>query len=434
METIYALSSGPPPAGVAVVRISGAAVREIAGAMLGGLPPARAAALRTIRHPATGETIDRGLAIYMPAPGTFTGEDVLELQSHGGTAVVRAILDALAGLPGVRMAAPGAFTRRAFDNGRLDLVEVEALADLIAAETEAQRRQAVRGSHLAARAEAWRSMLIAARAEIEARLDFSDEAEVGEVVPQPVLESAEAIRREASDILARSAAAERIRSGYRVALAGRPNAGKSTLLNALAHRDVAIVTAEPGTTRDVLEVPLDLGGYPVLVYDTAGMRDAGSLAEQAGVARARRTIEQADLVLWLTEPGGAKPDLRPPDSPNLWRVATKADLLRPQDDGAGADFVISAQTGQGVAGLIEALQREIAEALGGAGAGAVAARERQKRALSDLVQALDLRAGEPDEVTADRLRQATDVIGRLTGRVDIEDVLDHLFGEFCIGK
>ncbi|MYZ46830.1 tRNA uridine-5-carboxymethylaminomethyl(34) synthesis GTPase MnmE [Propylenella binzhouense] len=430
MDTIYALSSGGTPAGVAVIRISGPGAAAFASDALGSVPPAREAVLRSVRRE-SGEILDRALVLFFPGPASFTGEDVLEIQCHGGRAVVASVLDLLGARPGLRIARPGEFTRRAFDHGRLDLVAVEALADLVAAETEAQRRQALAGDLLSRKIEVWRGRLVTVRAEIEARLDFSDEDAIGEAVPEAVLAEAAAIREEVAEILSRSAPAERVRSGFRVAIAGRPNAGKSSLLNAIAARDVAIVTAEPGTTRDVLEVPLDLGGYPVLLYDTAGLREAASLAEREGVARARRASEHADLVLWLAEPARAFEEPESAGRP-VWRVLTKSDLL-PEGSPVAADFVVSARTGSGVPDLVAALGRAAAAALGG-DPGIVAARARQREALAALSEALSLSAGDPDEIVADRLRQATDVIGRLTGRVDIEEVLDHLFAEFCIGK
>lgn len=439
MDTIFALSSGACPAGVAVVRISGPRAAAAAEALCGSVPEPRRAVYRALRRPATGEAIDRGLAIYFPAPASFTGEDCLELHCHGSRAVIAALYDLLLEMPGLRLAEAGEFTRRAFDNGKLDLLQVEGLADLVAAETEAQRRQAAAqgAGALTRQAEAWRDRLIGLRAEVEARLDFSDEGDVADEVPPLVYREAAELCAAVDDVLRLSAGAERVRSGFRIALAGPPNAGKSTLLNAIARRDVAIVTAEPGTTRDVIEVPLDLGGYAALLYDTAGLRQADSEAERQGVARARRAARDADLVLWLQDlsAGAAAPPPEAFDGVPVWAVGTKADLLGDGTGPEGLRHVVSARTGRGVATLVAALAEAAAAGAPPADA-VVATRARQRQLLRDLtaVLATAAAAGEPEEVLAERLRQATDLIGRLTGRVDIEQVLDHLFAEFCIGK
>ncbi len=374
-------------------------------------------------------TIDGGLVLWFPGPRSETGEDMAELQVHGGRAVVQAIFEVLGDL-GLRLARPGEFIRRAFENGKLDLTEVEGLGDLIAAETEIQRRQAAgqAGGALATRAEAWRSALIDLRAEIEARLDFSDERDVGESLPADFHERIAALRSEMRAAVDGTAAAERVRDGFRVAILGRPNAGKSSLLNALARRDVAIVTPEAGTTRDVLEVPLDLGGYPVLLFDTAGLREAASAAELEGVRRARLTAEAADLVLWLSDSTAPSP---PPENvaQGLWRVSTKIDLAEPSPDAA---FGISTVTGAGVSELVARLAKAASESLGTGQA--LVTRARQAEAIRGALEALERVPGAPEEVAADLLRAASDAIGRLSGRIDVEDVLDRLFREFCIGK
>ena len=428
MDSIYALSSGPVPSGVAVIRLSGAKAGEALRALAGALPEPRRAALRSLRRPGEAEVLDQGLVLWFPGPKSETGEDMAELQVHGSRAVVQAIFAVLEG-QGLRLARPGEFIRRAFESGKLDLTAVEGLADLIAAETEVQRRQAAgqAGGALAARAEAWRGGLIELRAEIEARLDFSDEGDVGEALPAGFDARVAAMKAEMETAVAGVGAAERIREGFRVAILGRPNAGKSSLLNALARRDVAIVTPEAGTTRDVLEVPLDIHGFPVVLFDTAGLREAGSAAEAEGVRRARRTAEAADLVLWLEDA-----TLSPEPSPEvagrpMWRIATKVDLTPNKAVGG-----ISAVTGVGVGELVECLGRAAADAMGAGNA--LVTRQRQREAIGEAITALAAAPGAAAEVKADLLRAASEAIGRLSGRVDVEDVLDRLFREFCIGK
>ena len=429
MDTIYALSSGAVPSGVAVIRISGPRAEPALLALTQPLPKPRTAALRTLRRP-EGGIIDQGIVLWFPAPRSETGEDMVELQVHGGRAVVQAIFGILSARL-LRLAEPGEFIRRAFNNGKLDLTEVEGLADLIAAETEIQRRQAVgqAAGALARRAERWRETLIDLRAQIEARLDFSDEGDVAEALPSDFWPRLATMKAEMEEAVRSFVSAERVREGFRVAILGPPNAGKSSLLNALSRREVAIVTHEPGTTRDVLEVPLDLHGYPVILYDTAGLREADSLAEQEGMRRARRTAEDADLLLWLSD--CEAPADPPPDLPNrpLLRLSTKIDLAPPTP---GSDLGISLITRSGLIELTEKLTNAAAESLGGGSA--LVTRQRQKEAILQAVGALDGAPGKADEVVADLLRAASEAIGRLSGRIDVEDVLDRLFSEFCIGK
>ena len=302
-STIFALSSGRPPAAIAVVRISGPHAGAALERLTGGLPEPRKAKLVRVRDPASGDVIDEALALWFPAPHSETGEDVGELQLHGGHAVIAGVLDALAQCEGCRPAEAGEFTRRAFENGRLDLTEVEGLADLIAADTAAQRRQAFRQLKglIGDRAEAWRNRLIEALALVEARIDFSDEADVPENLVEPALGAARQLRDEIAGCLSDAGRGERLRDGLVIAIAGPPNAGKSTLLNWLARREAAIVSPYPGTTRDVIEVHLDLGGYPATVLDTAGIRDSDDPVEQEGVRRARERAAMADLVLWVID-------------------------------------------------------------------------------------------------------------------------------------
>jgi tRNA modification GTPase len=426
-DTIVALSSGAPPAGVAVIRISGPATRQLIERLSSGLPAPRRLSLRALRL--DGEIVDTGLVAWMPGPHSFTGEDSAEVQVHGSPAVVRALLRGLTARPGVRLAAAGEFTRRAFLNGRLDLTAVEGLGDLIAAETETQRQQAVArlAGGIFERVGAWRETLLDARAEIEARLDFADEGDVPEALPPALFARLERLAddwRAASESVGRGRI---VREGLRVALAGPPNVGKSSLLNALARSDLAIVSDEPGTTRDVREVALDLGGRLVVLVDMAGLRATASRAEAEGVRRAEAEIARADLVLWLSAP-----DVAPLPAPagTVWTVGTKADLAP-----LPAAYNLSVVSGAGLGELVAALTRFAADAAGD-GAPALLSRERDLAALNTAQAALDsfLSDGAVDEVAAEHLRQAGLALERLVGRIATEDVLDRLFTAFCIGK
>jgi tRNA modification GTPase len=443
-DTIYALSSGGLPTGVAILRISGPAARVALETMSGRLPEPRMASLTRLRDPQSGDLLDAALCLWFPAPASFTGEDVVEIQCHGGRAVVAALLTALGRIPGYRPAEAGEFTRRAFDNDRLDLLEAEGLADLIHAETEAQRRQAVSqmGGALGAVYDGWRSRLIRMRAMIEADFDFADEDDVPGSVADTIWPEAERLRDEIDAHLVRSRGAERLRSGVQVALLGRPNAGKSSLLNAIAQRDVAIVTEEAGTTRDVIEVHLDLDGYPLTLIDTAGIREAEGQVEREGIRRALARAADADLVLWLVDPDAssagaqAAPELSPP----VWTIATKQDLSGAAAAGRGGEvdrpaFRLSALTGEGVADLILALGAFARDAVGGI-SDPVATRDRHRRWIAVARESLTAAmSGErPLELRAEDLRTAADALGRIAGRVGVEDLLDVIFSEFCIGK
>jgi tRNA modification GTPase len=451
-STIFALSSGRPPAAIAVVRISGPQARAALERLAGRVPQARQAALVRVREPASGEVIDEGLALWFPAPHSETGEDVAELQLHGGQAVIAAVLQALAAVEGCRLAEPGEFTRRAFDHGKLDLTAVEGLGDLIFAETPAQRRQAFRQLKglIGDRAETWRCKLIEALALVEARIDFSDEADVPEDLIAPAAEVARSLRDEIAAALADGRRGERLREGLVVAIAGPPNAGKSTLLNRLARREAAIVSPYAGTTRDVIEVHLDIHGYPVTILDTAGIRDSAEPIEQEGIRRARARAAEADLVLWVTDvsAAGRTQETMPELSVTAphWLIENKIDLAKcgtpARSMGKHEDefiFSLSATEGEGLDALMAALARFARDYFTGAES-AVVTRARHRQALDQTVAALDRAIGEMadsrsrEELIAEELRHATSALGRLTGRVDVEDVLDKIFRDFCIGK
>ena len=545
-STIFALSSGRGPAAIAVVRISGPRAGDALKALTGKIPTPRQAALGRVRDPASGDIIDEALILWFPAPRSETGEDVAELQLHGGRAVIAAVLAALARVEGLKPAEAGEFTRRAFENGKLDLTAVEGLADLVAAETQGQRRQAFRQMKglLGNRAENWRQKLIRALALVEARIDFSDEADVPENLLAPALAMARELEAEIALVLADSGRGERLREGLVVAIAGPPNAGKSTLLNRIARREAAIVSPYAGTTRDVIEVHLDLQGWPVTLLDTAGIRDTEDPVELEGVRRARERAEAADLVLWVVdarepiaaknaaakgaasdaaksspgtqqasppvipgrEPTGrraARPDdrlrerTRNPETdselgsfrvaasgrprndesaPPTWLIRNKIDLIQgvaqrnesnmsnierteagfypnkplknmvkneltPRNESVSTtnelEFSLSAVTGEGFDHLLAQLARQAERFLAGSES-ALLTRERHRHALEQVLAALrraqsrDVAARE--DLLAEELRIAATALGRLTGRVDVEDILDVIFRDFCIGK
>jgi tRNA modification GTPase len=440
-ETIFAPASGHGRAAVAVIRISGPRTRAILESMAGGAPPSpRQMALRRLIAPATGEELDQALVVWMPGPASFTGEDQAELQIHGGAAVRAAVLKALSEIDGCRPAEPGEFTRRAFLNGRMDLSAVEGLADLIDAETEAQRRQALRQleGRLGRQVEGWRERAISVLALLEAALDFSDEGDVPATLERQAAGEIGMLSRDLAACLDDGRRGERLREGFTVVLAGPPNAGKSTLLNALTQRDVAIVSPLPGTTRDAIEVRCDLGGLPVSFIDTAGVRETGDPIEREGVARTRAKLRSADLVLWLAaadelEGNGSTLTTAEAGAP-LLRVGTKSDL---GDDfrGRTVDITLSAQTGAGMSALLDRIALEAERALGG---DAVLTRERHRaaleRAAAALVRAEAALRIERTELAAEDVRLALRALGEVTGRVDVDEVLDRLFATFCIGK
>lgn len=449
--TIFALSSGRPPAAIAVIRISGPRARFALETMVGRVPEPRKAALARVRDPSSSEVIDEGLVLWFPGPRSESGEDMAELQLHGGRAVIAAVLTALGRLEGFRLAEPGEFTRRAFENGRLDLTAVEGLADLIYADTEAQRRQALRHlqGFLGRRAEGWRQRLVEALALVEARIDFSDEADVPEDLVGPALEKARQILIEMREALADAVRGERLREGLVVAIAGPPNAGKSTLFNRIARREAAIVSPIPGTTRDVLEIHLDLGGAPVTVLDTAGIRDSEDPIEREGVERARARAAGADLVLWVVDSSDFSVVNRyslfdaVPARP-AWLIINKIDRLTKKFEiNSEIKFPfeitasISALTGEGVNELVNMLTLRAHEFMG-SGEPALVTRERHRMALEEACAAIERTCAEGakgrEDIIAEELRLASRALGRLTGRVDVEDILDVIFRDFCIGK
>lgn len=448
-QTIFALSSGRPPSAIAIVRVSGPQAGTVLASLAGKMPAPRMAA-RALLRDENQQVIDDAVILWLPGPASATGEDIAEFHVHGGRAVLAALFAALSGFADVRAAEPGEFTRRAFENGKLDLTEAEGLDDLIHADTDRQRRQALRQLKglLGDRARNWRDQIIEASALIEAGIDFSDEGDVPTELIAPAMAKIKALLGEIEEVLAAQGRSERLREGLVVAIAGPPNVGKSTLMNALARREVAIVSPHAGTTRDVIEVQLDLDGYPVTVIDTAGIRETDDPVEQEGVRRARARAAEADLVLWMSDPQhdedphqGAAPvwlvrnkiDLNPTGA-HATDAAEPASVLGPGRD--GADFEISASRGDGLAELIAALIG-FAGNYFGSDQGGLIGRERQRKLLQQTVASLQRSIGaigEGEELAAEELRMAAYSLGRLLGRVDVEDILDVIFREFCIGK
>ena len=432
-DTIFAVSSGAGMAGIAIIRVSGPKALEAAEKMTGKRPAARLASRRVFHHPVSGEVLDDGMVIVFPEPRSFTGEDVVEFHCHGGLAVERALIEALASIDGLRAAEPGEFSRRAFRNGRMDLMAAEGLGDLVRARSESQRRQALHHAlgYASGETESWRGQLIGLLGRVEAAVDFVDEAHVAEEALRGVRGGIASLVGTMEAALVDAERGEAIRDGVKVVIAGPPNAGKSSLLNALARREAAIVSDIPGTTRDVIEVMLDIGGVPVILSDTAGLRDAGDdPLESVGMARARQEIRRGDLVVWVTAPDAWAP---PVDSEAIW-IGNKADLGEGKPE--GAHYALSAKTGAGMADFLAVLEDRIRN-LAGSTEPAILIRQRHKqlamRSISEMKSALRY---PPDqiELVAERLRGAADALGRLTGRIDVEDVLDSIFREFCIGK
>ncbi|MCZ8368675.1 MAG: tRNA uridine-5-carboxymethylaminomethyl(34) synthesis GTPase MnmE [Porphyrobacter sp.] len=423
-ETIFALSSGAPPAGVGVIRVSGPSARKALAALAGRVPDARRASLARLRD-TNGALLDEALVLWFPGPNTATGEELAELHCHGGRAVIAAVEGALATLPGLRRAEPGEFTRRAFANGRIDLAEAEGLGDLLAAETELQRAAALAnaGGALSRQVEGWRERLLGFSAELEGVLDFSDEEDSADL-PESFTWNIAALSSELAEWLARPRS-ERLGEGYRVVFAGPPNAGKSTLFNALVESEAAITSPIAGTTRDVIERSIAIEGVPFTFVDTAGLRgDAGVDAIEAiGIARAETELMRADLVLWLG-PEGEGPK-------GAWEIAAQADRagFTPKRSG----MALSAETGQGVAALKQALVAHARNALPKPGEAALNARQYAR--LSEAAEALEAAGRIADPLlVAEELRRARLAFDRLIGRATTEDMLDTLFGRFCIGK
>ena len=425
MNTIFALASAQGRAGVSVIRLSGPDAKEVVGKFVSNLPKNRVAGLRVLIDE-TGEPLDHALVLCFDCPRSFTGDDVVELHLHGSIAVVQSVLRVLGDSGLARLAEPGEFTRRALENGRMDLAQVEGLADLIESETEAQRKQALRvvTGHLGALVEQWRSSLIRAAALIEATIDFVDEDVPVDVTP----EVRELLRGVKSDLLkeiAGSKIAERIRVGFEVAIVGAPNAGKSTLLNAMAGREAAITSDIAGTTRDVIEVRMDLKGLPVTILDTAGLRDGQDAVEVIGIKRALERAGDADLRVFLAGDNEVLPLIQQPDD---IRVTPKADLT-----GAG----VSGVTGQGVSELLDEIQQILEQRSSQAG---LATHERHRIAMQSTLTALEVvlplvdLGPEHYDIAAEELRTAIRSLEALVGRIDVENLLDEIFSSFCLGK
>ncbi len=396
-------------------------------------------ATRALLNDASHQPIDDAVVLWFPGPASATGEDVAEFHIHGGQAVLASLFTSLSTIKNLRAAEPGEFTRRAFENGKLDLTEAEGLDDLIHADTDRQRRQALRQLKglLGDRVRDWRKQIIDAQALIEAGIDFSDEGDVPAELIAPALAKVEALLGEIKEVLAAQGRTERLREGLVVAIAGPPNVGKSTLMNQLARREVAIVSPHAGTTRDIIEVQLDLDGYPVTVIDTAGIRETDDPVEQEGVRRARARAAEADLVLWLADVDGTT--IEGSGDVPVWLVRNKIDLDRVgtgPGNPAARQFRISASQGEGLSDLIIALVTFASDYFG-ANEGALITRERQRRLLEETAEALErsvIVIGQGEELAAEDLRSAAYSLGRLLGRVDVEDILDVIFREFCIGK
>ena len=423
-DTIFALSSGSPPAAISVIRVSGAGAHRAGAQLAGSLPAARQAAVRQLRG-ADGSLLDEALVLRFDGPASSTGENLVELHCHGGRAVVAAVLAALGSIDDLRQAEPGEFTRRAFENGRIDLTEAEGLADLIEAETESQRRAALMMAEGGLRKEIsrWQQRLLDLSARAEAAIDYVDEDSVDS---DPTLSrDCGALATELSEWLCRPRA-EPLREGVRVVIAGPTNAGKSSLLNAIVGFERAIVTDVPGTTRDHIEVPLALSGVPIRLTDTAGLRESGELVERIGVDRARRLTQLADVLVWLGEPADA------PEHPRTIQVHGRADLPDRRESAPGT-IAVSSVTGEGLTDLTQAVVAGAQSIL--PAEGEIALNARQADCLASARDALKQAEGSGDLViVAESLRQARSAFDRLTGRAGVEDLLDALFGRFCLGK
>jgi len=423
-DTIFALSSGRPPAAISVIRVSGAGAQAAATALAGALPEARMAAVRELRDPTSDDLLDEALVLRFDSPASSTGEDVIELHTHGGRAVVDAVLAALGSIEGLRQAETGQFTRRAFENSRIDLTEAESLADLIEAETESQRKAALvlAEGGLRKQIAAWQERLLSLSARAERAIDYDEE---DEAVDPALLRDCALLAGELRQWLERPRV-EPLKDGVRVVIAGPPNTGKSSLINAIAGEERAIVTAVPGTTRDHIEVPLSLGGVPILLTDTAGLRETDDEVEAIGVERAAGLVDRADVLVWLGEPSDA------PAHPRCIRVHARADLPERRQAPSGS-VPVSSVTGEGLGALltqVEANARSLLPA-----EDAIALNRRQALQLAEAAEALEgVASGQDIVLIAESLRSARNAFDRLTGRAGVEDVLDALFGRFCLGK
>lgn len=434
-DTIYALATAPGAAGVAILRVSGRLTAHCLEELCGALPPPRVARFCRFTRPACDEVIDEGIALWFPAPNSYTGEDMAELQVHGSRAVIAALSSALASL-GCRLAEPGEFTRRAVVQGKLDLTAAEGVADLVAAETEAQRKQALRqlGGALATLAAGWRTELTRLEAHLVAAIDFADD-DLPDDLLADIRSGMSALCGLLREQLAQSRSGERLRDGVFAAILGAPNAGKSSLLNRLAQREVAIVTPIAGTTRDVLEVPLDVGGYPLTLADTAGLREASDLVEQEGVRRARERAEQADFKVLVIDASAPDLGVLAHYAAGDLIVLNKSELAQPELALPAAPLRLSARTGDGLPALVDALAGRTA-ALAGLGSSAGLTRARHVEVVRETLAALERGLGRTlalDQMAED-VRLASRTLGRLTGQVGIEDLLDVVFRDFCLGK
>ncbi|TWG88991.1 tRNA modification GTPase [Mesorhizobium sp. J18] len=436
-DTIFGLSSGALPAGVGVIRISGVEARNALFSLAGNIPPPRQAHLMELHLPG-GEVLDRGLVLFFPGPRSFTGEDCAELHLHGGRAVIAAALKALSEMPGFRLAEAGEFTRRAFLNGKLDLIQAEGLADLIAADTEAERRFALENSNArhGKLYEGWRKRLIHAMAMIEAELDFADEGDVPGSVADSAWADIAALREEIESHVGDFRTAEILRKGFRVVILGAPNAGKSSLLNALARREIAIVTEEPGTTRDVLEVALDVAGQKIVLFDTAGIRDRPGRVEAIGIERAKASASQANLIIVLEDMSGSASPIDLPEGVKALRIGSKSDLAASRQPDGAYDHVVSARTGEGLDGLLNMLEAEAKASIAHRGE-VMPFRLRHISLLREAGKHLEKAVQIENpllELRAEELRLAATALGRISGKIDAEDLLDTIFSQFCIGK
>jgi tRNA modification GTPase len=423
-DTIFALSSGRPPAAISVIRVSGPLAHDAAGLIAGALPEGRMIAMREFRHPQSGELLDRGLVLRFDGPASSTGEDVVEFQCHGGRAVIDAMLGVLTSLEGLRPAEPGEFTRRAFENGRIDLTEAEGLADLIEAETESQRKAAVKLAEggLRKQVDQWQERLLSLSALAERAIDYDED---DDAIDPALVKGCSALAAELRSWLERPRV-EPLKDGVRVVVAGPPNSGKSSLLNAIAGEERAIVTDIPGTTRDHIDVPLALGGVPVLLTDTAGLRETVDQVEAIGVARTGRLVEGADVLVWLGDPDDT------PSHPRLIRIHAKSDLAD-RSDVPEHLIPVSSVTGEGLKPLLECIAEKAKSLL--PAEDAIALNRRQARHIGEAADALDEAASASESVIlAEGLRRARRAFDRLTGQSGVEDLLDALFSRFCLGK